>query len=718
MDADRRRAWLFPPVRGWFDGVDLGLLDPADDGDRQVLIKAEHPEFAEAIDDDHDEVDLEGRAVSPRLHLLMHELVANQIWGDDPPEVWTTAERLTAEGFERHDVLHMLGSVAAGELWHVVKGQSDVDRGRYVGALDALPGPWAESDDEGWDEGSLPSGTILTHRMTGPELAGGFVAYEPDLEALDPLLAACGHLHLTGDTVAEFDIDDDGNEILVGGDGWLPAVRPGDLVGFRVIGDEVELVVVTDALAPDRLVEPLGAAFDRLNSGDGMPVQVGELIASLAAGSSDLAVALPPAGELLAAGGFEVRDGYAAPLGADWDTFGHVRSVAATALVHGLDREEAQALVMVASLFRLFAQGELTAEGAGDGVFEEVAPVLSESSMAEAFVNWAMSGTDADALGRFADMVRAQAPRRLRAGPAWVTAWVAGQAGTHDRAEALLREAIDADRGFGPALDDAAWYASDRGDARRAVDLLRRVAELRTDARVAEAQIDMLVPYSAPPRALARRNDPCPCGSGRKYKLCHLHQTDAMALADRVEWIWGKLDWFLRRGRYSDRLDEVVMALGSDAPQDELLAASLLLFRDGVVADFLRLRGPLLPDDERSLVGRWAAVDRSVHEVVAVDPGAGVTLRDVRTGEVVEVRERLGSRQMAGGDLVCAHVVPDGAGYQLVGGVVPVPPSLCDRLVASLDDDGAGAAQVAAVIAGVAAPPAGPGSTTRGSEVR
>lgn len=125
------------------------------------------------------------------------------------------------------------------------------------------------ADDESDDE-PLPSGTILTHRMTGPELAGGFVAYEPDLEALDPLFAACGHLHLTGDTVAELDVDDDGNEILVGDDGWLPVVRPGDLVGFRVIGDEVELVGVTEALAPDRLVEPLRAAFDELSAGEGM----------------------------------------------------------------------------------------------------------------------------------------------------------------------------------------------------------------------------------------------------------------------------------------------------------------------------------------------------------------------------------------------------------------------------------------------------------------
>jgi hypothetical protein len=31
------------------------------------------------------------------------------------------------------------------------------------------------------------------------------------------------------------------------------------------------------------------------------------------------------------------------------------------------------------------------------------------------------------------------------------------------------------------------------------------------------------------------RNDPCPCGSGRKYKLCCLQKDEAKALADRME---------------------------------------------------------------------------------------------------------------------------------------------------------------------------------------
>ncbi len=689
--------------------MDLALLDPRDSDDRTVLIEAEHPELAEAFEDDADRIALDGRSVGPRLHVLMHEVVANQISDDDPPEVWATAERLTSAGYERHDVLHMLGSVAAGEFWYMRKTQVDFERARYAAALDVLPGSWDRSGGEGWDSddredgGWLAEGTILTHRLTEAELAGGFVAYVPDFEVLGPLLADCGHLHLTDGTVAELELDADGREILVGVDGWLPSAQPGDLVGFRMTGDEVEVVAVTEVLAPDGLVEALPAAFDRLNDGDGMPVTVAELIGSLVAQPPGLAGDLPPVGELLAAGGFEVRDGFAAPLGSDWDSFGYIRSVAATALVHGLDYDEADALVMVAMLFRLFVRGELVMEDADEGVLEEIAHLLCESSMAAAFVAVATADGETDALGRFADIVRARAPRRHRAGPAWVAAGVAGQTGKHDRAEAILQEAIDADDGFGPALEDAAWYASDRGDARRAMDLLGRVAQLRTDAAVAEVRIEMLGQYARSPKALARRNDPCPCGSGRKYKLCHLRQRDAVALAERTEWIWAKLDWFLRRAGYADHIDEVALALGTDHPRDEELAASLVLFHDGVVADFLRLRGPLLPADERSLVARWAAVERSVHEVMAVDRGVGVTLRDLRTGEVVEVRERLGSTQMAAGDLVCAHAVPDGSvpdgsGHQLVGGFAPVPAWLSDRLVATLEDETADAVQVAGVI--------------------
>ena len=82
---------------------------------------------------------VEGRPINPRLHIAMHEIVANQLWEDDPPETWATAQRLTALGYERHEVLHMLGSVVAREVWQVLEPGVPSDPGRYVAALRELP---------------------------------------------------------------------------------------------------------------------------------------------------------------------------------------------------------------------------------------------------------------------------------------------------------------------------------------------------------------------------------------------------------------------------------------------------------------------------------------------------------------------------------------------------------------------------------------------------
>lgn len=210
--------------------------------------------------------------------------------------------------------------------------------------------------------------------------------------------------------------------------------------------------------------------------------------------------------------------------------------------------------------------------------------------------------------------------------------------------------------------------------------------------------------FANPPAALAGRNDPCPCGSGRKYKHCCLGAARRDPLPERVGWIWEKLDWFVWSSGFEQDVEVALSALGGSEPMDELLATSLVLFQDGAIDDFLAERGPLLPDDERNLVTQWALRERSVQEVVTVRRGEGLTLRDLRTGDVHEVRERRGSTQVEPGDLVCAHVVPDGVTNQLVGGLVVVPLRLRDALMATLDGD-PDAVELAAVIAQAGAPP-------------
>jgi hypothetical protein len=96
------------------------------------------------------------------------------------------------------------------------------------------------------------------------------------------------------------------------------------------------------------------------------------------------------------------------------------------------------------------------------------------------------------------------------------------------------------------------------------------------------------------------------------------------------------------------------------------------LHEGGLFSRFIHDRGELLPDDERLLAAAWQTADRSVHEVLAVEPGVGMSLRDLATGEVTDVRERTASRSARVGECYCARVVPDGSSNQIIGGVFPI----------------------------------------------
>ena len=130
-----------------------------------------------------------------------------------------------------------------------------------------------------------------------------------------------------------------------------------------------------------------------------------------------------------------------------------------------------------------------------------------------------------------------------------------------------------------------------------------------------------------------------------------------------------------------------------------------VLFEGGAFAEFLQIRGSLLPDDERLLAEQWLLVDRSVFEVEEVHRGQGVTVRDVRTGDTHKVRERAASRQLKPGQLVCARVVPAGDTMQFFGGLEPVALHERDPLI-DLLDTGPDAVTLVAQLSRRFAPPA------------
>lgn len=129
-----RRRFVMPFRRAVIGGEALDGLDPADPEERALLLQGEHPD----LPDGDFETDAEG--FSPRFHLTMHEVIANQLWDDEPPEVWRAAVRLRGQGLGRHEILHALMNVMVTHMRPTLAGATPFDTDAYRRELDGLGG--------------------------------------------------------------------------------------------------------------------------------------------------------------------------------------------------------------------------------------------------------------------------------------------------------------------------------------------------------------------------------------------------------------------------------------------------------------------------------------------------------------------------------------------------------------------------------------------------
>lgn len=131
-DLLQRRAFAVPQVE---TGPDA-WIDRGNERDRSMLIEQAHPQHADALHDHSGEVDGE------RMHIVMHEIIASQLWINDPPRVWQTAQRLMLGYDDLHEIHHMLAGAMAESLHGTLVSDEPFDRGAYLDRLEALPGSW------------------------------------------------------------------------------------------------------------------------------------------------------------------------------------------------------------------------------------------------------------------------------------------------------------------------------------------------------------------------------------------------------------------------------------------------------------------------------------------------------------------------------------------------------------------------------------------------
>jgi len=189
--------------------------------------------------------------------------------------------------------------------------------------------------------------------------------------------------------------------------------------------------------------------------------------------------------------------------------------------------------------------------------------------------------------------------------------------------------------------------------------------------------------HRAPSRPRISRNAPCPCGSGRKYKKCHLPLDEAEQNQEAGVSRLHDLDTRVVRAlsRFAARhYPDAWAGLEKDFKNiDETLALvvpwSVYVFRvDGrsVAEAYIEERGRRCTGEERGWLVAQQAAWLSVWEVIEVDVGSTVTLRDLLSGETRCVIDVSASQTAAPGLALLARVV-DYEGISLLCGSHPQP---------------------------------------------
>jgi hypothetical protein len=175
------------------------------------------------------------------------------------------------------------------------------------------------------------------------------------------------------------------------------------------------------------------------------------------------------------------------------------------------------------------------------------------------------------------------------------------------------------------------------------------------------------------------RNDPCPCGSGKKHKHCCL---TAASASDDSPWrqqrdATGRLSQemldFARQNFAEDVLDawldfnqdESPLSLEEDVNEGQIFLPYFLFDWEapirrrrgqtemGLIArSYLLKKGSRLAELERLILVQATTQPVSFYEIVRCDPGNSMVLRDVLIDGESEVVERTASRSLRPADLV------------------------------------------------------------------
>lgn len=578
---------------------------------------------------------------------------------------------------------------------------------------------------------ALVDATSWTIPVGVDDIERGFVRMHPAWSPLGWWLVTTGAdlVSNDGELIGQITIDgvwlsDDEPDVdvVVGPPGWLDIATDGWMM-LSVHDEQLRLAgCTTPPTATPRQIAAVQAGFaltvevTNARMFDGAHAELATTTSdqvALAALLSDrdafVEAPVPYLPDLLEAAGFEQRRQTVARSGFDWGALDERRNHNHLPLAYDLDENAIDALRVLIGACELFSNDGETAlgetEDERDGAAVLMTALAEMDGLAEAFVTEAsLRGLVGRQIEAFVDALTSRLDGHQPAGLGWITSrCLLDRAETRASIE-LVERLVGPDRDFAPLLVDAAAIASDRGDARTAMRLLARagfdesllytddwddgpLAYGRTDAEAISVLAEVAGYARHRPKAQVGRNERCPCGSGRKYKACHLG-TERHDLGDRSAWLYDKAKRYVRNSCpeiLTDLADE--LAEGEYQVRRQLVSSpfvyDLALHESGIFEKFLEDRGWLLPDDELLLAQTWTLTDRAVFEIIH-ERHDDLRLRDVGSGERITVTNAYESDATRPGTFLVGRPVPVGDVHRAFGGFFPVASQLVNPLIDAL----------------------------------
>ena len=132
LEVVARRQFAVPELSTVIGDEELADLDPGDPEQRRLLVIGDHPEY-------HESLAAEEFDGADGLRLALETSIVDQLWDNEPAEVWAAAQKLLAQDQTRAEVLDRLVTVLEEQLTESEEDdQLDYDPDAYRAALSRL----------------------------------------------------------------------------------------------------------------------------------------------------------------------------------------------------------------------------------------------------------------------------------------------------------------------------------------------------------------------------------------------------------------------------------------------------------------------------------------------------------------------------------------------------------------------------------------------------